>query len=36
MLTASVNYRKAHKDVEAELCEDARKLLKDQRTFAEK
>lgn len=35
-MTASVAYKKAHKDVEAELCEDARKLLKDQKTFNEK
>ncbi|XP_055324768.1 vacuolar protein sorting-associated protein 16 homolog [Sitodiplosis mosellana] len=36
LLTASVAYKKAHKDVEAELCEDSRKLLKDQKTFADK
>lgn len=35
-MTASVAYKKAHKDVEAELCEDARKILKDQKTFNEK
>lgn len=29
-------YKKAHKDVEAELCEDARKLLKQQKAFADK
>lgn len=36
LLTASVAYKKAHKDVEAELCEDSRKLLKDQKSFADK
>lgn len=36
LLTASVAYKKGHKDVEAELCEDSRKLLKDQKTFADK
>lgn len=32
-MTTSSAYKKAHKDVEAELCEDARKLLKEQKTF---
>lgn len=29
-------YRKAHKDAEAELCLDIRKVLKQQRTLSEK
>lgn len=33
---ASNAYKKGHKDVEAELCEEARKLLKQQKAFADK
>lgn len=33
---AAVAYRKAHKDIEAELTEDVRKLLKQQKAFADK
>lgn len=29
-------YKKGHKDVEAELCDEARKLMKQQKSFADK
>lgn len=36
MPTAAAAYKKGHKDLESELCEEARKLLKQQKTFSEK
>lgn len=33
---AAVAYKKGHKDIEAELCEDSRKLLKQQKDFADR
>ncbi|KAG5679723.1 hypothetical protein PVAND_009270 [Polypedilum vanderplanki] len=36
LLDISSNYKRAHKDIEAEICDDHRKLMKQQKTLEEK